>query len=135
MEPNIERPAKHAKRGEGEIKFGGVASFRSVQLLIAFVHNCLTLELPYAPYMVEMVMTLTWLGLACWVVCFWWMHRISARQDALLKELHEMTRRIEHFSQAEHDLIQEVHPQVGEIKEHVKNVAEAVGSEDAKDRR
>ena len=83
--------------------------------------------------MVEMVMTLTWLGLGCWVVCFWWMHRISARQDALLKELHEMTGRIEHFSKAEHELIQEVHPQVGEIKERMKNVAEAVGSEDAKD--
>lgn len=85
--------------------------------------------------MVEMVMTLTWLGLACWGVCFWWMHRISSRQDALLKELHEMARRIEHFSKAEHELIQEVHPQVGEIKEHVKNVAEAVGTEDAKDGR
>jgi len=44
----------------------------------------------------------------------------------MLKELHEMTRRIEQLSQAEHDLIREVHPQVGEIKEHVENVAEAV---------
>jgi hypothetical protein len=80
--------------------------------------------------MVEMVIALTWLGLACWAVCFWWMHRISARQDALLKELHEMTGRIEQLSKAEHDLIQEVHPQVGEIKERVQNVAEAVGSEE-----
>jgi len=31
-----------------------------------------------------------------------------------------MTTRIEELSQAEHDLISEVHPQVGEIKEHVK---------------
>ena len=82
--------------------------------------------------MVEMVVALTWLGLACWVVCFWWMHRISARQDVVLKELHEMTRRIEQFSKAEHDLIQEVHPQVSEIKERVENVAEAVGSEERK---
>ena len=44
----------------------------------------------------------------------------------MLKELHEMTTRIEQLSQAEHDLIREVHPQVGEIKEHVENVAEAV---------
>jgi len=44
----------------------------------------------------------------------------------MLKELHEMTTRIEQISQAEHDLIREVHPQVGEIKEHVENVAEAV---------
>jgi hypothetical protein len=85
--------------------------------------------------MVEMVITLTWLNLAFWGVCFWWMHRISSRQDLLLKELHDITRRIEHVSQAEHDLIQEVHPQVSEIKERVKNVAEAVGSEHAKNRK
>ena len=31
---------------------------------------------------------LTWVGTgAC---CFWWMHRISARQDALLAELREL---------------------------------------------
>jgi hypothetical protein len=47
-------------------------------------------------------------------------------QEAMLKELHEMTTRIERFSQAEHDLIRDVHPKVHEIKEHVENVAEAV---------
>jgi hypothetical protein len=69
---------------------------------------------------------LTWIGLGCWFVCFWWMHRISARQEAMLKELHEMTTRIERLSQVEHDLIRDVHPKVHEIKEHVANVAEAV---------
>jgi len=54
------------------------------------------------------------------------MRRISSRQDAVLKELHGMTTRIEQISQAGHNLIREVHPQVGEIKEHVENVAEAV---------
>ena len=50
----------------------------------------------------------------------------------MLKELHEMTTRIEQISEAEHDLIREVHPQVGEIREHVENVADAVspGSSD-----
>lgn len=52
-------------------------------------------------------------------------------QDAMLKELHEMTTRIEQLSRAEHDLIREVHPQVGEIKEHVENVAEAVSPGDS----
>ena len=47
----------------------------------------------------------------------------------MLEELHEMTRRIEKLSHAEHDLISEVHPQVGEIKEHVQNVREAVSPE------
>jgi hypothetical protein len=72
------------------------------------------------------VLTLTWIGLACWTVCFWWMHRISSRQETMLKELHEMTTRIEQLSQAEHDLIREVHPQVSEIKEDVEDVAQKV---------
>ena len=73
-----------------------------------------------------LILILTWLGIGCWIVCFWWMHRISSRQDAMLKELHEMTRRIERISQAEHELIRDVHPQVGEIKQHVETVKEAV---------
>ena len=74
-------------------------------------------------------LVLGWIGMACWLVCFWWMHRISSRQDAMLKELHEMTTRIEDLSRAEHDLIRDVHPQVGEIKEKVKDVADAVSAE------
>jgi len=76
-----------------------------------------------------LVLILTWLGLACWPVCFWWMHRISARQNSLLKELHEMATRIERFSKAEHDLIQEVHPKVSEIKDRVENVQQAVATD------
>jgi DNA-binding HxlR family transcriptional regulator len=55
---------------------------------------------------------LTWVGTGAWVICFWWMHRISARQDALLTELREL-------AQTQHDILREVHPDVGEIKEHV----------------
>jgi hypothetical protein len=55
---------------------------------------------------------LTWVGTGAWVVCFWWMHRISARQDALLTELREL-------AQTQQDILLEVHPDVGEIKEHV----------------
>jgi hypothetical protein len=72
------------------------------------------------------VLVLTWTGIVCWATCFWWMHRTSSRQETMLKELHEMTTRIEHLSQAEHDLMRDVHPQMSEIKEHVENVAEAV---------
>jgi hypothetical protein len=75
--------------------------------------------------------TLTWIGLICWCVCFWWMHRISARQDALLKELHDIATRIEGLSKAEHDMIRDVHPKVHEIKEHVENVAEAVSPQNS----
>ena len=81
--------------------------------------------------MVDMIaLTLTWIGTACWIVCFAWMHRISSRQDTVLKELHGMTKRIEQLSKAEHQLIQEVHPQVGVIKEQVENVAQAVKTDD-----
>lgn len=75
------------------------------------------------------VFVLTWVGIGCWCVCFWWMRRISSRQDAVLKELHEMTRRIEKLSEAGHEMIRDVHPQVGEIKEHVESVRDAVSSE------
>ena len=49
----------------------------------------------------------------------------------MLEKLHEMTTRIEKLSQAEHDLISDVHPQVSEIKEHVQNVEEVVSCERA----
>ena len=76
-----------------------------------------------------MALVLGCIGTVCWAICFWWMHRISSRQDATLEELQEMTARIEKLSQAEHDLISDVHPQVSEIKEQVENVREVVSSE------
>ena len=75
------------------------------------------------------IFVLTWVGIGCWCVCFWWMHRISSRQDAMLKELHEMTQRIQKVSEEGQDLMRDVHPQVSEIKEHVETVKEAVSSE------
>lgn len=63
----------------------------------------------------------TCLGTACWIVCFWLMVRISRRQDALLKELHRQTRGIATLTKEEHHLIQEVHPQVGAIKEAIEH--------------
>jgi hypothetical protein len=69
---------------------------------------------------------LGWINVACWGICFWWMHRISSRQDALLTRLREQGRRIEGLSKIEHDLIKEVHPQVGEIKEGMQEVVDAV---------
>ena len=76
-----------------------------------------------------MALVLSLIGTGCWIVCFWWMHRISSRQNAVLEEVHEMTARIEKLSRAEHDLIRDVHPQVSEIKEHVENVREVVSPE------
>jgi DNA replication initiation complex subunit (GINS family) len=74
-------------------------------------------------------LVLSCIGTLCWIVCFWWMHRISSRQNTTLEELHEMTARIEKLSRAEHDLITDVHPAVSEIKEHVQTVKEVVSSE------
>src|SRR5437773_7036859 len=72
---------------------------------------------------------LAWVGTGCWGVCFWWMHRLSSRQEMMLKELHDVTKRIEKLSKIEHDLIREVHPNVEEIKESVKDVSDAVSSQ------
>ena len=49
----------------------------------------------------------------------------------MLQELHEVTKRIEKLSKAEHDMLQEVHPTVEKIKESVKDVAVAVSAEDS----
>ncbi len=65
-------------------------------------------------------------GTLCWVVCFWWMGRISAKQNKLMDQLSAQARRIEKLSKIEHDLIKEVHPQVGEIKEGMEEVIAAV---------
>ena len=43
-----------------------------------------------------------------------------------MDQLHEQGRRIEKLSRIEHDLIKEVHPQVGEIKEGLDEVIAAV---------
>jgi hypothetical protein len=74
---------------------------------------------------------LAWVGTGCWVVCFWWMHRLSSHQEAMLKELHDVTKRIEQLSKDEHDLLREVHPNVEKIKESVQDVAVAVSAEDS----
>jgi hypothetical protein len=69
---------------------------------------------------------LTLIGTLCWGVCFWWMHLISAKQNALLAQLHAQGKRIEKLSKLEHDLIKEVHPQVSEIKVGLDTMVAAV---------
>jgi ribosomal protein L17 len=65
---------------------------------------------------------MTLIGTICWAICFWWMHRISAKQSDLLEKLCEQSKRIENLSKVEHDLIKEVHPRVNEIKEGVQEM-------------
>ena len=69
---------------------------------------------------------LTCIGIGCWVVCFWWMHRISTKQSKLLDQLRKQNKRIENLSEMEHDLIKELHPQVSEIKDGVDEVVAVV---------
>jgi hypothetical protein len=69
---------------------------------------------------------MTLIGTVCWGICFWWMGRISAKQNHLMDQLREQGKRIEKFSKIEHDLIKEVHPQVGEIKEGMDEMIAAV---------
>jgi len=76
-----------------------------------------------------LALLLAWIGTLCWGICFWWMHRLSSRQETMLKELHEVTKRIEKLSKAEHDLIREVHPKVEEIHESVQDVSDKVSAQ------
>ena len=62
----------------------------------------------------------------CWAVCFFWMYHISKRQEALMTELRAIAKGIETTARAGHDLIKEVHPAVGQIKEAVEDMASAV---------
>ena len=64
---------------------------------------------------------MTLAGMGCWVACFWWMYVISKKQNNLLDRLGEQGKRIERLSKIEHDLIKEVHPKVGEIKESTES--------------
>lgn len=57
----------------------------------------------------------------CWLICFWWMHRISSRQDAMLKQLRQQAHRIENVSKEEHQILKELHPAVQKIEETVAN--------------
>lgn len=75
-----------------------------------------------------MAMVLAWIGTLCWPVCFWWMHRVSARQDAMLTELKDVIKQIEALSKEESDLIREVHPAVEKIEKSIEEVAEAVAN-------
>jgi cell division protein FtsB len=76
-----------------------------------------------------LALLLAWIGTLCWGICFWWMHRLSSRQEMMLKELHDVTKRIEKLSKAEHDLIRDVHPKVDEIHESVKDVSDKVSAQ------
>ena len=59
------------------------------------------------------------------------MHRISKEQSAVLHQLRQQGERIERLSKEEHQLVKELHPQVGEIKEDIQQMAEATGNKTA----
>jgi hypothetical protein len=54
------------------------------------------------------------------------MGRISREQSKLMESLRVQSQRIERLSRIEHDLIKEVHPQVGAIKEGVEEMIATV---------
>ena len=75
-----------------------------------------------------MTLFLNTINVLCWLICFLWMYHISSRQDSVLKAITEQGRRIERLSKAEHDLIKEVHPVVGEINDRMKDSAAVIQS-------
>jgi len=72
------------------------------------------------------IFVFTVISTLCWPVCFWWMYRISAKQNFVLEQLQGQGKRVEKLSKVEHDLIKEVHPQVGEIKSGMDEMIAAV---------
>ena len=67
----------------------------------------------------------TLVDIGCWGICFWWMHRISQRQEAMLNELHQQAQRIEELSKEEREILKELHPTVQKIEEDVDQVKES----------
>ena len=63
--------------------------------------------------------------IGCWGACFWWMHRISERQNAMLQELQQQAHSIEQLSKEEHEILKELHPTVQKIDEAVDQVKES----------
>ena len=62
----------------------------------------------------------------CWCICFWFMHRISSRQDAVLDQLRKQAERIEKISKEQHAILAEVHPNVESIQKTVDEVSDEV---------
>jgi hypothetical protein len=71
---------------------------------------------------------ITFFNFGCWATCFWWMHRISVRQNAVLDQLMSQARRIEDISRQEHALLTEVHPNVEAIQKGVDEVSKKVAA-------
>jgi hypothetical protein len=67
------------------------------------------------------------LDILCWGICFWWMHRISERQNTMLEELQQQARSIQELSKEEHEILKELHPTVQKIEEGVDQVKESTG--------
>ena len=67
----------------------------------------------------------TLLDIGCWAVCFWWMHRISQRQNIMLEELQEQAHSIEELSREEREILKELHPTVQKIEKGVDQVKES----------
>ena len=65
-------------------------------------------------------------NIGCWGICFWWMHRISTRQDAVLDQLRKQAQRIEKISKEEHAILSELHPNVESIEKRVGEVSDEV---------
>ena len=75
------------------------------------------------------VSVLTWLVLACWVLCLWWMHRASSRHNALLSEPPQLTHRFEQFSEPERNLGREGGRPADRPKASVQNNAPVIAAD------
>jgi hypothetical protein len=72
------------------------------------------------------------LNAACWPVCFWWMHRISSKQNGMLADLHAQQKKVREISDEGREIIKEIEPKVqkvaAKIDEAVAAKTSGVGS-------
>jgi hypothetical protein len=64
-------------------------------------------------------------------VCFWWMHRISSRQDALLTEF-KQSAKVQHDILRKEHVVENQGEKIEEIAEQVTEVADAVAPSEAR---
>jgi hypothetical protein len=67
----------------------------------------------------ELVNWLELFSAACWPVCFWWMHRISKKQNAMLADLDAQQKKVREISDEGREIIKEIEPKVKKVAERI----------------
>ena len=64
--------------------------------------------------------------IACWCICFWWMHRIYKPTGCRARSIAKTSRTNRKISTEQHAILTEVHPNVESIQKTVDEVSDDV---------